>query len=280
MESLARTNAHSLDKMRLILLYEDLAPDSVERLRFHTARLDLHLELRRTDLVGRDLPVSSRITKATYLRLQIGDMFPDEQRVLYVDADMVILTDIAPLLELSTGGYPLAAVPDPTGPQFRFREAAERWHKLGIPLEREYFNAGVILFDLAACAETELFQRADEFLVKYPECAVHHDQDALNWAADGRWQRLDPRWNTFPMSTIAARPDYVHRSEHVLPLHSLHQSESRAAILHFSGRHKPWQETCPDGPSLRLYRRYLQRVVAHESGASPPPFAEHPEGRS
>ncbi|MBW4722338.1 glycosyltransferase family 8 protein [Saccharothrix obliqua] len=264
MESLADANAHVLDVMRVIVLHEDLSPESIERLRFHATRLGLHLELRRAEVAGQDLPVSSRITKATYLRLRIGDMFPDEQRVLYVDADMVVLSDIEPLLAQSTGGHPLAAVVDPTGPRFRYREASERWRKLGVPVDREYFNAGLILFDLQACADTDLFERADEFLVRYPELAVHHDQDALNWAADGGWERLNPRWNTFPMSTIAARPDYVHRAESVQPLRSLLQDESRASILHFSGRHKPWQDNCPDGPSLRLYRRYLHRVVAHE----------------
>lgn len=266
MESLAGSQHQHLDRLRLVVMFEDLDPGDVDRLEFHARRLGLRLELRRTAGVNSDFPVSSRITQATYLRLQIGDVFPDERRVLYLDADMVVRKDITPLLTRPPDGLPLAAVVDPTDVMLQYADAMPGWRDLGLPGDREYFNAGLLLLDLDACARDRLFDRAYEFLEKHPECVRYHDQDALNWAADDKWTRLEPEWNAFTMSTIVPRPDFVHHAEPVLPLQDLLDLEPNAAILHYSGRNKPWQSTCPDGASTRLYRRYMAQVAEYERG--------------
>lgn len=272
MESLAASQRGHLDRLRFVVLFEDLGAGDVGRLRFHARRLGLRLELRRTARVDGGLPVSNRITRATYLRLQIGDVFPDEPRVLYLDADMVVLKDLRPLLTRPGNGLPLAAVLDPTDVMLKYADAMPGWRDLGLPGDREYFNAGLMLLDLDVCESSRLFERAHEFLLKYPECARYHDQDALNWAAEDRWTRLEAEWNVFTMSTIVARPDFVHRAEPVLPLRSLLDLEPHAAILHYSGRNKPWQPACPDTPVTRLYRRYMARVTAHDRDCAPPPL--------
>jgi lipopolysaccharide biosynthesis glycosyltransferase len=123
---------------------------------------------------------------------------------------------------------------------------------------RDYFNSGVLLLDLAGCAELGVFERAQRFLVEFPDEVSLWDQDALNVAVDDRWQRLDRCWNTFAMSALAAQQGFFHHTvEPVMPLRELFADEYTAAILHFAGPVKPWQEEFPPVPLRTLYRRFL-----------------------
>ncbi|ALE76908.1 hypothetical protein FRP1_29590 (plasmid) [Pseudonocardia sp. EC080625-04] len=62
------------------------------------------------------------------------------------------------------------------------------------------------------------------------------------------------------MSIIVGRNDYVHSAEDVVSLESLLRAEEVASILHFSGRNKPWQKTCPQSRTRDMYRRTMRRV--------------------
>jgi lipopolysaccharide biosynthesis glycosyltransferase len=70
----------------------------------------------------------------------------------------------------------------------------------------------VLYLDVDLLVLWDLFNRCRHFLDKYPQHARFWDQDALNWAADDRWSRLDRRWNTF-----RSRPCPAYRSTKTTP---------------------------------------------------------------
>ena len=51
-------------------------------------------------------------TKTTYFRLFIPDLYPQYDKVLYLDSDIVVLGDIAELYNTNIKGNLVAAVPD------------------------------------------------------------------------------------------------------------------------------------------------------------------------
>ncbi|AVT38611.1 hypothetical protein C6W10_21655 [Plantactinospora sp. BB1] len=260
LHSLAVTHRHCLDELRVVILHDALSLAPRTRIRAHAEQLGLRLELVQSPPVDPRFPVWRRFTAAIYLRLKVHEVLADESRVLYLDSDLLIMDDIRELLTQPLDGFALGAVRDPVRPTLGCGGALPSWDHLDFAADREYFNSGVLLLDLDKCRSTGLLDRASKILAERPEVARFPDQDALNWSADDNWLRLDQRWNTFAMSIVARRADYLHSAEHVVSLESLLRAEEVASILHFSGRNKPWQDSCPQSRSRDLYRQLL-RVV-------------------
>src|SRR5690348_10631607 len=64
----------------------------------------------------RDLPTTNALSVAAYARLLIPDLFPSPiERVLYLDADCIVVGDITALWRFDLGKAAIAAVNDPGG---------------------------------------------------------------------------------------------------------------------------------------------------------------------
>lgn len=259
MRSFAVTHGPDLAEFRMIVLGDRLSDISAERIGAVAHRLGLSVELRPAD-ADRGYPVDRWVSRAVYLRLAIPDAV-DEPVVLYLDADLLIVRDLRPLLNQPLQGKPLGAVQDPHSPLVGVGLGQPGWRDLGLPEGRQYFNSGVMLLDLAECQRRDVFGRAHYFLREYPQHAQLWDQDALNWSVDDHWLRLDRRWNTFVVSSLGRVGEQHHRAaEQVVPLSGLIADERTAAILHYSGPEKPWESDYPAGPFRDLYRAHLAPV--------------------
>jgi lipopolysaccharide biosynthesis glycosyltransferase len=251
----------------LHVLHSGLTATGRGLLHRHAARAGISLRLH---AVTRPVagPVSGWVSAAVYLRLSISDTLPELTRVLYLDADTLVLRDLRPLLATPLRGLAIAAVRDPQNPVVGRGIALRAHARLGVPELRDYFNSGVMLLDLPQCARSGLFPRARRFLARHRDLVTLWDQDALNVAADDAWLRLDRTWNTFGISALAAQPGYRHDdAEPYSPLATLLADEPRASILHFAGPAKPWHDGYPSGHLRSTYRQFMHRcleVVPHE----------------
>ena len=171
------------------------------------------------EFVDPRLRVDRRVTKASYIRLALDRIVSrDLDRVLYLDADTRVLSELTPLLETDMQDFPLAAVHDIL--LYQRDWLPQTWRRLSMPETEDYFNAGVLLFDWPATLRSGLLDKAMAFACANPDLCVMHDQDALNVAAAGNWKPLDPRWNL---------TDYYFR----------YARRHTAWIKHFTGS-KPW----------------------------------------
>jgi lipopolysaccharide biosynthesis glycosyltransferase len=190
------------------------------------------------------LPLSpgAHYTIDTYTRIWLGEFFPaTADRVLYLDADIVVVGSIARLWNTDLAGALMGAVDIPGSDQ--------GVRRLGMRAEDGYFNAGVLLIDLARWRST----RADQIVIDYihanPE-RLEYDQDALNACFRGVTKRLDYRWNVI-------RPFF--REPLALPLEraEIEAIRKEALIIHFNGGSKPWSYFC-DHPRRAEYDKYLR----------------------
>jgi lipopolysaccharide biosynthesis glycosyltransferase len=252
----------------VIVLYEQLRPASVARLRCHGETLGDRLRLVPWRLREQGYATAQTGTRANSLRLFMDRVLPEHDRALYLDSDILVLDDLAPLLGADLDGLPLAAVRDPFQPTYgRSNFVMPGWRELGIPADREYFNSGVVLFDLGTCRRERLFDRAVHFLERHPEQVCIGDQDALNWAVDDRWLRLDRAWNTAPMSSVVVNGCMAYRMNDVVPLRTLVDEEPAARVMHYMSQLKPWRAGYPPGPALSRYGRFLLEVKVAETRA-------------
>lgn len=216
-----------------------------ERLRSRFARLEVvPLE------VPPELVLPSVGSLATYARLFIGDLFGSLGRALYLDADTILLSTLAELESWRIGPpNVVAACLEPYTPNFRSDNGPPDFARLNFSGAEPYFNAGVLLIDIAAWNAAEVKERSLAYLRRSDIRIALFDQEALNVVLAGCWDRLEPEWNVSRYWLRAerrkSRPQILHQ----------------ARIVHFLSAEKPWR--CPEAIHpwmLAHYRKYIAGI--------------------
>ena len=189
-----------------------------------------------TSLEG--VPLSGGYPQTTYWSLLLADILPaDVERVLYLDSDLVVVSDLQALLDADLQGRTLGGVDDPSSVRLR-----AKW---GVDC---YINSGVMLFDLTRWRARDYGRRCVAFSLAQGDRIEYLDQCAINNVLAGDITLLERRWNGCVMPRIPP------------------QRFEGAAILHFITGDKPWQAWY-ESPLGRYYWRYLD--VSPWSGAEP-----------
>ncbi len=134
----------------------------------------------------------------TYFRLFIPNLYPQYNKALYLDCDIVLLADVAELYNIDMGDNLVAAAPDDVIQKIEvFQEYAEK--VVGVADYRNYFNAGVLLMNLD---ELRKFDFQEKFLYSLEKIkfAVAQDQDYLNRLCKGRVKIISNVWDKMPIS--------------------------------------------------------------------------------
>ncbi len=159
-----------------------------------------------------------------YYRIIAQFLLPKSlDRILWLDADIVILKDIAPFYRQDFCEKKYVACADAAGDSAWVKNVKE---KLQLPSEHIYFNSGVLLINLEILRkETKL----DEILGKSNELRdrlTYPDQDILNtlYAHDV----LYADWKRFNYQLLGKGK--IPKSE-----------RKQIVVLHYAGQKKPWQ---------------------------------------
>ncbi len=187
----------------------------------------------------------NHISHASYLRIFIPEILPDSvEKVLYLDCDLVVRHDIAPLWRTELGDKVLSGVRNP----FFVRHG-----DLEMPAGADYFNAGVLLMNLKRWRELDGTARLIRFIEAHHDHLWAHDQDALNAVFCGEFRELAPFWN-FQTSMLWTEPDEL----------SLSYPQFRGlledpGVVHFTTPSKPWHFSNLH-PYKETYFQYLART--------------------
>ena len=177
------------------------------------------------------LPTVGFTGKATWYRLFLPELLPDLDRVLHLDADLIAVDTLVPLWETDLGRHYLAAVTNVFMDHHLHRPA-----QLGLEGPETYFNAGVLLLNLAALREEGQSARMLDYARQNAERLEWRDQDTLNVVLGHRRLALHPRWNA--MNAVLFFP----QSADVFGADAVAEARDRPAIRHFEGpaQNKPW----------------------------------------
>ncbi len=194
-------------------------------------------------------PRDSHFPPEASIPLLIPELLPtDVDRVLFLDADLLVLDDLAELWETPLDGRVFAAAADGAVPFCSSARGVKNWKALGIPSTAPYFNAGVLLIDLARWREREVRRRVDTYFKTTREPVDFLHQEALNAVLWNDWKELDGRWNL-----LASRAGRSYESP-------ASQAWRNPGIVHFAGRVKPWRSQV-GGPFNSDYQDVLRRVL-------------------
>lgn len=187
------------DESRRVIL--DMQKDNV-KVRF----VDVARQL---SSVCSDLHVRDYYTNTTYYRFFIPELFPEYDKGIYLDCDIVITQDVAKLYQKQLGGK-LAGVM--TEEVISDIEVFARYSEIVLGISRyDYFNAGIMLMNLKKMREIGLRDQFVDLLGK-KTYTVAQDQDYLNVLCHNKVRHLSLMWNKAPMpgSDVTKTPYIVH----------------------------------------------------------------------
>lgn len=161
-----------------------------------------------TDCMGNRLRCDY-FTLTIYFRLFIPALFPEYDKGVYVDSDVVFTEDVAKLYDVELGDALLGACPDLSisgVPELvQYTEQAVGAAPGG------YINSGVLLMDLKKLREAGLEERFLSLLNTYHLDTIAPDQDYINAMCKGRMLYLPAEWDAMPgPGEPLARPCLVH----------------------------------------------------------------------
>ncbi|MBQ3415623.1 MAG: 1-acyl-sn-glycerol-3-phosphate acyltransferase [Clostridia bacterium] len=208
---------------KIIVLYKKNITEENKNRIYKYKRENLNIEF--VDLESKLGEIENKLytrdyySKSTYYRLLIPELYPEYDKALYLDSDIVILTDIANLYNVDLEGNLIGAAPDEAIANVKaFQEYAEK--VVGVESYSKYFNAGVLVMNLKGLRETK-FQDKFLYLLETVKYTVAQDQDYLNRICKGKVKILDGAWDKMPIGGKILK-------------------EEELKLLHFNLISKPW----------------------------------------
>jgi len=160
-------------------------------------------------------PVTDRLPLSSYVRLEIADLLPNCAKILYLDCDIIVQSDLWDLWRIDLKNFLIAAVPD----------ANSEYVKKMLSLDTDfYINAGVMLIDLNTFRKKNIKNLFANTLMKNIDKIQYADQDIINLSLAGKILKLPSTWN------------------------SNKNRNKKDKIIHFIWD-KPWNFSAPDNKS-------------------------------
>ncbi len=162
----------------------------------------------------------SRFTAEICFRLLLPLLLPQHDKVLYLDADIIVTGNLQKLWETPLDGYCFAGAKD-------YYNTHKLIGHLGFTPNDLYINSGVLLMNLKKLREENATHKLIKLVIENKFYSL--DQDAINIYAKGRVKRFSDCFNV-QLSTLIANPF----------------SFLNAYIVHYSGDNKPWKSNKHD----------------------------------
>lgn len=174
----------------------------------------------------------SHISSATYFRYFIPNKI-SEEKVLYLDSDLIVRSSLDELFNFDLGDKALAASID---------MISEVYDK-----NTREFNAGVILINNRIWREYDVLKNAMDIHFNRDSELKNADQTVLNILFESNWIELDRKYN------YQVGADYIRKIDRI---NDEYKKIENTVIVHFTTANKPWKHV-----KLGLKARYNLRNV-------------------
>lgn len=173
------------------------------------------------------------VPTSAYFRYKIASTFPKLDKILYLDCDIVVMGSLKELYEKDISDNYAAMVPDV--------ESESEAERLGLTA---YYNAGVMLINLAKWREDNIEEKLFDYTQKNKNKILWQDQDVLNAVLKDKIKILPRKWNFQFFQYDPSRYE------------GLYEKYYEYTIIHFAGRFKPWTDEIIH-PLFNEYYSYL-----------------------
>ena len=195
-------NSSADRKYKAIVLHQDLSEANIKKLKaLESDNFQIELTPMKANFEVLDDRMSNRLrcdyfTLTIYFRLFIPAMFPEYDKGIYIDSDVVLTDDIAKLFDTDIGDNFIGACNDLSiadiPPLVAYTENA-----VGVK-GKEYINSGVLLMNLKKMRECDFEGHFLNLLNTYHFDSIAPDQDYINAMCNGKIYYLDEVWGAMP----------------------------------------------------------------------------------
>ena len=198
---------------------------------------------------------TGHLTINTYFRYFISNIKPNIQKLLYLDTDIIVTSDIKELFNIDIENYIIGAVPRHCE-QLKDKNIIEQAKKMNIDIN-SYFNAGVLLINNKKWREENITSRCISLTKKLNNKLINADQDVLNIIFENNYKKLEYGFNAL-----------CYFNEYLINKGVLKENECK--ILHYAGL-KPWtQKTYQDSyfwkfVNLSPYKRFFTKKISKKN---------------
>ncbi len=239
-------NASDENRYRIYILNTDICDEMKEEMK-KLERDNIEIEFvdvsKYLESISDRLPIRHYYTKSTYFRLFIADMFPEYDKVIYMDSDTVIRADVAELYSTDISDNYVGACHEQAMVQV---DVYGRYCERAVGISRHaFFNAGMLIINCKAFREKNILDKFIKLLGEY-NFIVTQDEDYLNVLCKDRVYWLDQRWNTECTEGIIYPYDI----------------RSEAHIIHYIMANKPWHNE--DSECGDIFWSYAERTAVYD----------------
>ncbi len=211
-----------------------------------------------------DLNDQDRHPRTIYAKLFMDSVI-QEDRVLYLDSDIVVEDSLEPLFERDMAGELVAGVLMPYSSKVKER--------IGVLQGQPYICDGVVLFNLELWRRENKSKECREYILAHEGAPPMLSEGVLNYVCSKRIGVLDPKYNLMPSMLMynlqqirqLFRADCYYQEEVMI-----HEACQKPAV-HFMNElfNSPWLEPC-DHPYKDLYRRTEKRAFGENKISQEP----------
>jgi lipopolysaccharide biosynthesis glycosyltransferase len=225
--AVATYSAYKSTKANLIFYWLSTVDceEIAENLKKHLQKLGIQIVLLAHNLQDiKDWKTGFHFTTANYLRIFAPNLLKNVDKVIYIDCDTLVLTDLSNLYNYPLGDFHFAGVID---------EFGGRSSKILRNTNDKYINSGVLLMDFKGLRNNDFLGHLKILYKQYESQIIWADQCLINKYAEGKKVLLDPKWNRQIFAQNVKQIEFINL---IKPQFS--------SILHFVGDTKPWQIWC------------------------------------
>lgn len=144
------------------------------------------------DIIECDFPnigkTNSHVTVASYYRLFLTLLLPESvEKVIYLDGDIIVNGSLTELWNTDLKGCAIGCVKD--------MDEIPNLQRIKYAKEDGYFNAGVLLINLAYWREKNLLAAFKTCIETQADALIYHDQDVLNFTLHSQKVWLPMKYN-------------------------------------------------------------------------------------
>ncbi len=217
-------NASKEYDYKIIILNSELEDESVKQIlafeneNFKVEFADVNKKIKD---VAKNMTLGLRdyYSNSIYYRIFIPSLFPDYDKALYLDADIVVIDDISKLYFEELGDNLLGAITDDVvNGNDSFKKYSET--VLGIK-PTQYFNSGILVMNLKELRKFEIESKFVHLIGTYNFDTIAPDQDYLNYLCRGKVKYIHKGWDKMPVEDNNFSDDDLH-------------------LIHYNMFRKPW----------------------------------------
>ncbi len=222
--------------LRIYVIVHEVCDDYRERLmRFCSD--EVHIELIESDWDSENLSCyydqGSYVSTTSMLKFCIPRLLPEDDKILYLDGDILIQKDLSPLTEYDVSDYYVAAVED-----LAAVKSVKLHDVVGVT---RYFNSGILLLNAKRFREEGLEKTMFDIGQEHPEYMCR-DQSVFNKGFREQVLWLSPEWNMMIFNLRHANYSMVLiNTFYGTEYRDIHEMEQNAALIHLTNKYKPWK---------------------------------------